>query len=276
MRVALITDQGLAHRYMANRLLLAGIPLVAIIVDHGRLTSPTARLKQIWRRYSLGQICGRIVLKMLRRAWRDNENQNEQLTRVFGPENCHEFNQPALVQNVFGINTVEGVCAVRALNPDVILVFGTGIVANKILGLARTIALNAHTGLSPYYRGAECAFWPLHNGEPHMLGATVHECTQKIDGGDIFATSRPELEAADCIHTVYGRCVVTAADLYIRVVKDLLQGHLEGLPQELSIGQEYKAYMHGLRAELRARRLIKAGLIRRYVQSLGTRPCGRI
>jgi methionyl-tRNA formyltransferase len=267
MRIVLITGQGTAHRYMANRL-AAEIPLVAIVVDQGPPVSPTARVKRLWRRYTLRQIVGRICLRALRIAWRDGQRMQEQLRRVFGSENPSEFKHHALVQHVSGINTAEGYRVVSALNPDTLLVFGTGIVGGRILRLARTIALNVHTGLSPYYRGAECTFWPLHNGEPHMLGVTVHECTQRIDGGDIYATGRVKLEADDCMHAVYGRCVVTAADLYIRVVKDLLRGHLDRTPQELSIGHEYRAHMHGLRAELKVRRMIKAGLIRRYVQKV--------
>jgi len=269
VRVVLVTGNGLTHRYMANRLLDSGIPLVGIVVDHGKVASPTAKLKRIWRRYTVGQIAGRICLKGLREAWRDDKSRDDQLTRVLGKQNCQEFKRPTLVHSVFGINTDASMRVVSALDPDVLLVFGTGIVGDRITRLARTIALNAHTGLSPHYRGAECAFWPLHNAEPHMLGATVHECTQQIDGGSIFATGKPTLEADDRMHAVYGRCVVVAADLYIRVVRGLLQGGSERWTQNLSVGREYKANMHGLRAELRVRRLVKRGLIRRYVQSTG-------
>jgi hypothetical protein len=51
-------------------------------------------------------------------------------------------------------------------------------------------------------------------------------------------------------------------------VKELLAGRLEGQPQDLQIGREYRAADHGLRAELRARRAIRGGLIRRYVAGL--------
>jgi methionyl-tRNA formyltransferase len=186
--------------------------------------------------------------------------------RVFGVENCSEFSHGALVVRVPGINSAEGYRLVQELRPDILLVFGTGIVADRILESARLLALNAHTGLSPHYRGTECTFWPLYNGEPHMLGATIHECTRHIDGGDIFATGRPRLETDDCVDTVYARCVVVAADLYVRVVNDLVRGRLDRRPQDLRIGREYKAHMHGLRAELKVRRMMRAGLIRRYVE----------
>ena len=88
---------------------------------------------------------------------------------------------------MFGINTPDSVRLVEQLDPDILLVFGTGIVGKAVLSKAKRIALNMHTGISPYYRGCDCAFWPLYNREWDMVGATVHECTQDVDGGRIFA-----------------------------------------------------------------------------------------
>jgi methionyl-tRNA formyltransferase len=149
----------------------------------------------------------------------------------------------------------------------VILVYGTGIVGGKILSLARKIALNMHTGVSPYYRGADCAFWPLHNRELHMLGATVHECTKEVDGGRIFGITRAQLSAADGLFCVLARCVVAGADLYAAKVRELTEHGLDGVTQDFSIGTEYKAHMRGLRAEWKVRQDIKAGLIRNFVES---------
>ena len=42
---------------------------------------------------------------------------------------------------------------------------------------------------------------------------------------------------------------------------------LEGSPQDLSVGREYKAVMRNMRADMKVRREIKKGLIRRHVAS---------
>ena len=147
------------------------------------------------------------------------------------------------------------------------LIRQNGIVGGKVLSLARRIALNMHTGISPYYRGSDCTFWPLHNRELHMLGATVHECTKEVDGGRIFGTIRPQLNPDDGVFSVFARCVMAGADLYVRKVRELVEHGLDGASQDLSIGTEYKAYMRGLRAEWKVRRNIRAGLIRRFVEA---------
>jgi len=104
-----------------------------------------------------------------------------------------------------------------------------------------------------------------------MLGATVHECTTQLDGGRIFATVRASLQADDDMFGAFFRCLVAGTDLYCRVIEDLIAGRLEGTPQDLNLGFEYRAVMHGVRADLKVRRQVKNGLIRRYVLSTDQR-----
>ncbi len=266
MRIVLITSDGLGHRYVANRL-ATGVKLDGIIVDHGKRLTAVSRARQLWRRYTFGQLISRVCLAFFQTYWKDNAACEQSMLSVFGPEKCADFLRPDLIHHVCGINTSEGVQAVASLQPDVILVFGTGIVGAKVLSLAKKIALNMHTGISPYYRGCDCAFWPLYNEELHMLGATVHECTKDVDGGKIFGTTRVTLRASDDVFAVFARCIAAGADLYVEKVRELMTHDLTGITQDLSLGTEYKAYKKGLRAEWKVRRSINAGLIRHFLES---------
>jgi methionyl-tRNA formyltransferase len=266
-RIVLITGGDLAHRYVANALASA-IPLAAIVVDHGKRLSIGDRVKQLWRRYTIVQLFSRAGLFLLRTVLRDKSIGPEKLKDVLGRENCSEFLRPDLLHHVEGINTKEGVGTVTALQPDILLVYGTGIVGQKVLSLGRRIALNMHTGISPLYRGCDCAFWPVHNEELHLLGATVHECTAKVDGGKIFGTANASLQSEDCLFGIFARCVQAGSALYARIVQEVVVSHSAGMVQDLTVGREYRAHMRGLRAEWRTRRKVKAGLVRRYVEGL--------
>jgi folate-dependent phosphoribosylglycinamide formyltransferase PurN len=261
-----ITGDGLEHRYVANKL-AAVAPLAGIVVDHGKQISAIENVRKYFRRYTTVQLLSRVWLALLRKAWGNRANRLHATLSILGRENCREFLHPELLHHVNGINSPEGVRAVAALEPDVILVYGTGIVGGKVLSLARTIALNMHTGISPYYRGCDCAFWPLYNQELHMLGATVHECVKEVDGGRIFGTTGIHLHAGDDLFAVFERCVAAGADLYVKKVQELLEHGLEGKPQDFSIGMEYKAILRDARAERKVRRSIREGMIRRYVES---------
>ena len=125
------------------------------------------------------------------------------------------------------------------------------------MNLARDIALNMHTGLSPWYRGAACAFWPIVEGKPEMVGATVHECTSKVDGGRIFFRERAHLYRGDDLHAVFGRAVAVGAQGYADVISRVVNGDLEGEMQDLTVGKEYRGAMLGLQAELAARRSLR-------------------
>lgn len=261
MRIVLITGESLGHRYVANKL-AAEFELAGIVVDHG-VTG--GRSRRLWKRYTVGQLISRAVLKLLAAARRDGIRQHERLLATLGAENCDKFLFPDLITRVQGVNSKESLRIVSSLNPDVLLVFGTSVVKQPILSLARNVALNLHTGISPYYRGADCAFWPLHNNELHMLGSTIHECTMQLDGGRIFATGQAVLQADDDLYSAFARCLMVGADLYVNVVQSVIAGRLQGSAQDLSVGREYKAVMRNVRADLKVRYQIKRGLIRRYV-----------
>lgn len=262
-RVVLITGDDLEHRYTANKL-ASEIQLAAVVVDHGKKERLQKRIKRLWRRYTIPELLSRMILAGLRSAWGDRAERERALTRRFGREACSAFNDASLLRHVSGINTQEGQQLVASLEPDVLLVFGTGIVGNKVLSLARRIALNLHTGISPYYRGCDCSFWPVHNEELWMLGATVHECTKDVDGGKIFGTVQANPEAGDGLFDIFARCVIAGAHLYSNTVQAFCKGELHATFQDLRTGKEYKASMRGVRAEWQTRRKLKAGLISRY------------
>jgi len=266
MRIVLVTADNLEHIYVANKLAEA-IPLNKIVVDHGRRIGLFANARRLWRKYTLRQLGSRVHFAVMTRIWRDEEAARRTMISAYGAENCLQFSRPELLQHINGINTAEGVQVVAALQPDVLLIYGTVLVSSRVLSLAKVIALNMHTGISPYYRGADCAFWPLYNGEPGMVGATVHECTRDIDGGRIFGTARAPLQPGDDVFSVFARSVMAGADLYVAKVKALMTGKLEGVTQDLSAGREYRACERDVAAERAVRKRIREGLIRNFLNA---------
>ena len=262
MRYVLITADGPEHRYVANRL-DAAVGLDAIVVDEGRPRTRGARLRQLWRRYTVTQFCGRVVLSCLKRIWRDGRCRREELREVLGPE-CEKFTRPEAVRRVRGIHSPEGLECVRAFDPERLLVYGSGIVKDEVLALSARPPLNMHTGLSPDYRGADCFFWPLHDGRLECLGATVHRVTAEVDGGAIHSVRRARPEPEDGLHAVFARCVVVGTDQFVEVIEDLEREERPGTPQESGVGREFRASMRGLVAELRVRWALRRGLVRRW------------
>jgi methionyl-tRNA formyltransferase len=243
----LLTADGPEHRYVANRL-CAELPIEAVVVDVAAHPPSLSRAFRAGKRRGLS----RLAHFAFRKAVRDDRARERALRAVLAEEDTSRFAADRVVR-VDGINGADAHAAVAALEPAAILVYGTAIVRDDMLAHARDLAFNMHTGISPRYRGTDCAFWPLVNGEPEWIGATVHECTSAVDGGKIFATARAPWEPGDRLHGAFARAVACGADLYVDAVRRYLAGDLDGEPQMLSAGVEYRGYMRTLRPELRAR-----------------------
>ena len=52
--------------------------------------------------------------------------------------------------------------------------------------LIKKKAINIHMGISPYYRGADCNFWAMYDGNSHLVGATIHMLSKGLDSGSIL------------------------------------------------------------------------------------------
>jgi len=256
--IVILTGDGPEHRYVANRLCLA-LPISGVVVD---VSVRRASARRAFRD-GLRSGVSRIALHLFRKATKDGAARRTALETVLGSEVTSRFVAEDKVVRVDGVNSREAVEALERLHPDAIAVYGTTIVRDPVLSQANDIAFNMHTGISPHYRGTDCSFWPIVNGEPDRIGATVHECTAEVDGGQIFAAARASWAPDDGLHHLFARAVAKGADLYVEALQRYLAGILEGERQDPTEGREYRGSMRTLGAELRARWALSRGLLRR-------------
>ena len=128
------------------------------------------------------------------------------------------------------INDTAQIAAMAETRPDVVLVFGTGILKAPLIDAFSGRILNLHLGLSPYYRGAGTNFWPLVNREPEYVGATIHFLDAGIDTGPIVAHARPDMRSGDGPHDIGNRTIVAAVDVLLRAAARFAEG-LPSVPQ---------------------------------------------
>jgi methionyl-tRNA formyltransferase len=180
--------------------------------------------------------------------------------------------------------TEDGSCAVRHLQPgtlnrdetlalldgagvDTVAVFGTNLIKPPLLGHWPGRMINMHLGLSPYYRGTATNFYPLLNGEPEYVGATIHLLDNGIDSGPILRHARPEIVAEDRPHTIGCKAILAGIEAFLAVLADLEQGTLEPVAQwEVPNPRLYLRKDYHPRQVVELYRKIDAGLIRRYAE----------
>jgi methionyl-tRNA formyltransferase len=108
---------------------------------------------------------------------------------------------------------------VREINPDIVLVFGCGMIRPPLYHVLPSATINLHLGLSPRYRGAATLFWPFYFLEPAWAGATFHRIVNEPDAGDVIHQVVPiMLSAVDTIHDVACKVVFEAAEAMVRLL----------------------------------------------------------
>ena len=201
-RVLVLCGTSPRHLYVANAL-CAGCEVVGIVHERGgewtwkkvrRLLRPAA----LWRK----------VARRLRDRGRYADGGE---ARFFFGDAEPTLARPELVRWVPHINHPSVVDIADRRAPDVIAVFGTALIRGPLLERGRLGMLNLHGGLSPEYRGADCTFWALYNGEPEKIGCTLHFINAGIDTGNLVAHVCPAVGEGDDELTLFWRAVRDSA-----------------------------------------------------------------
>ena len=169
-----------------------------------------------------------------------------------------------------GCNDPAVIDAIRQARPDVVLVFGTGLLKRPLLEAFAGRLINIHLGLSPYYRGAGTNFWPLVNREPEFCGATIHFLDEGVDTGPIIAHVRPEIRPGDGPHDIGNRTIVAAAAMLAEAAVAHAASPLRGVPQT-GTGRVYARKDFSADAVRRLYANVAEGMIDEYLANRGAR-----
>ena len=139
------------------------------------------------------------------------------------------------------LNTPQLIDEINTINADYILLFGSSIIKDPILNAYNQRVINLHLGLSPYYRGSGTNFWPLVEGKPECVGATIHLAVLQLDAGPILHQIRPEgLLSMDNIHDIGNKTILTAVKQLPNIIMAFRNGEVRLQMQNLS---ESKCYL---------------------------------
>lgn len=263
MRVVLLTGSGLEHRYVAN-VLVESLPEAVVGIVTAGQPSFRVRLRSWLRRYTLRQIASRIAARFYRRfAQLDEQRQRTYARVLFAGQPPEGLPRRDLHHHVASHNHPESIALLRQLAPDVIVTYGTAIIRRDVISIPPRGIVNLHTGLSPWYRGADTIFWALHEEEPQHVGITVHLVSERVDGGAVLCTARPELSPDDDEDSLFAKGVIVGAPLLVSAVRDLASGDVRAIPQDLSLGREFRFVDRTISSERRVARLLRNGLLSR-------------
>ncbi len=252
LRVIVLCGRGARHLHVANALCRSA-EVVAIVQESGSEVS--------WKKlaYTLRPD------NFARKAWRWIRDRRRYAgdpeAKFFFGNQRPRLDRPELVREVPHVNHPGVVALARTLQPDLIAVFGTSLIRGELLKQGRLGIANLHGGLSPEYRGADCTFWALHNGEPEKVGCTLHWIDAGIDTGGLIAHVSPKVLPDDDELTLFWRAVQTSAQAYGELLQRLAAGERFGQTQAEK-GRLYQVKQRGLRHERRVERRLRDGMLK--------------
>lgn len=125
--------------------------------------------------------------------------------------------------------------------PDVIFLFGTGILKDRWLNTFEGKIVNLHLGYSPFYRGSATLFWPFYNGDVSRLGTTIHIAAKKVDAGGILKNIvLNKVDECGNYYHMTNKLIKKSLEHFPIVVEKYLDGEINPLEQDLSMGRVYK------------------------------------
>ncbi|HZQ16591.1 MAG TPA: formyltransferase family protein [Gaiellaceae bacterium] len=178
MRTVLLCRDGADQRHLASALAAAG-RLDAVVVER-RDDARKRKLAKALRRGPRLLLPVRVIdvaAVVMYGNWSERV-----LARGLGVAGYPEGVPCVYVGNA---NEPASIAALRELAPEVLIVLGTSILCEEVLGVPSRHALSIHGGFLPDYRNTYSDFWALVNDDWSRVGSVIFHLDPGIDTGDI-------------------------------------------------------------------------------------------
>lgn len=126
--------------------------------------------------------------------------------------------------HVTSLNDQDSVAALNVEHPDLIIVFGTGILKSPVIEICPKRIFNLHGGDPEQYRGLDTHLWAIFHRDFTGFVTTLHRLDTEVDTGDIILQGEIPLYPNMPIHTLRAAntevCVKLASGAIDMVVRD--------------------------------------------------------
>jgi hypothetical protein len=252
---AVVTSDHVRHRFVAN--MLCRRSDVVVVVSEPKTRDPSKYFETPNEGYLLARYFGdreHCERTMLADGARWDLEKEQPLIKV--PNG--DINNPRLVAGLVDRGVTH--C----------LVFGASWLKEPWFEAFDGCMVNIHLGLSPYYRGSGTNFWPLHDGYPEYVGATVHVLDRGLDSGAILFHVRPDPNEHDTAHDLGNKTISKVARATFERLDWMARS--DGVPQwGLDVSKFFKSRDFDVAALERMQARFATGMMCEYVENLAER-----
>jgi folate-dependent phosphoribosylglycinamide formyltransferase PurN len=191
------------------------IELVGVFVQ-SKNRSYSFVIKDLWRRRGLLAI-PLLGLQFLKRAAEFLADPGAE--RTMGRVLAGLSNR---IQHVPDIHAVEVLEQLRALKPDLGLIYGSPILKPVLFEIPALGTLGIHHGKMPEYRGKKTTFWAAYNGE-ETAGVTIQRINAGLDTGSIVKQGEVPIGNRS-LNAIWNELERLGLDLYLQAILEVKQG----------------------------------------------------
>ncbi len=221
-RVVLLTGDHDIGR-AAARGLSARFPSLTVIVEHS--VSRWSLLRRRIKRLGILHVIGQLGFMLFQRVQQQVVHARIAEIQSASGLTARWPADRALIR-VPSVNSPECIAHLNRLAPRVILVVGTRIISQKVLGTFDSPFVNYHAGITPKYRGAHGGYWAKVEHDDANFGVTVHLIDAGIDTGAVLYQARISPSANDNYSTYPYLQIAAALPLLERAARDAIAGPL--------------------------------------------------
>jgi folate-dependent phosphoribosylglycinamide formyltransferase PurN len=237
-RVVLLAGPGYSTDIVANYLASRASDLFVVVEDpQSRLEMARRRARRVGWLSALGQVLFVVLLLPVLRHLGARRR-----AAIFRSASV-DATPRVPSHRVASVNDDATIALLASLQPEVVVVHGTRIIAARVLESAACPVVNMHAGITLRYRGVHGGYWALAEQHPDWVGTTVHLVDPGIDTGGILAQSTFEISGEDTIATYPDLHLVHGLPLLGAQMDKVIAGAaLEPLPAGIAPGSGF--YYH--------------------------------
>ena len=145
-------------------------------------------------------------------------------------------------KSFFDINSKNSINYIKKINPDIIILFGIGLVKKKFLNLfIQKKIINLHGGDPENYRGLDSILWSLYHKDYKGLVTTLHNVDKRYDTGDIIFKKKIKLNNKSLIQSIRAINTQNCVYLFLKFLKCIEKKNKITYIKQKKVGRYYSA-----------------------------------
>jgi folate-dependent phosphoribosylglycinamide formyltransferase PurN len=257
-RILVLTGKNTHHKYFINELSKVG-EIVGVIIEEKEKRFNVKKIKRFGLLWTLSKLLSKFFSKIHKIHEPVSSLNKESIIKTF-----MQFEKKIIT--VKDINSKFSLEKIKRLKPDYICSLGGGLIKEQGISIAKKCALNFHSGISPFYNGADINSKVFESRNLNYIGGTLMIMKAKIDGGMILSHYLPSIEVYDTPNSLFFKGIIGGVELYKEFIQyNEINNEYKSINQNKAM-HYYLGYDHNIMTDIIVRYFLKKGMVKKFIR----------